>query len=395
MSPRADFGCTPLEAIRPQAPPFIMMPTTEPLALAMGKRRGFHNLSFRMTTRRAPGPGEVELRIQAVSLNFKDALKILGWLSDGVLEDTFFGSAVGMEAAATVVRIGDGVDELKVGDRIIAMPGTGCLATWLTLPVKDMFWGPQFPEYDSRVQAGIPIVFLTALYCLHWMTRLQPGERVLLHSATGGVGLAAIQVARWLGAEIFATAGSPGKRDLLRSIGIRHVMDSRSLDFADEIMAVTGGGGVDVVMNFLPGEALSKSLGILAPFGRFVEIGKRDIEENNALPLRPFNRNLTFSAVDMDRLAKVRPAMMRKLLREVWNGFSAGRFQPVETSIFPLADIGEACRHMMKARHIGKCVLQVEDQSVPVRRMDHADSELAALRTSQSETNAEDLYHAD
>jgi NADPH:quinone reductase-like Zn-dependent oxidoreductase len=376
----------------PQAQPIIMVPTTEPLALSTSKPRAFHKLSFDRTTRRRPGPGEVELRIQAVSLNFKDALKIMGWLSDDVLKDTFFGSTLGMEAAATVARVGDGVDELKVGDRIIAMPGTGCLRTWLTLPVKDLFWGPQFPDYDISAQAGIPIVFLTALYCLHWIARLRRGERVLLHSATGGVGLAAIQVARWLGAEIFATAGSPEKRDLLRSMGIQHVMDSRSLDFADEIMAVTEGRGVDVVVNFLSGEAMRKSLAVLAPFGRFVEIGKRDIEENNALPLRAFNRNLTFSAVDMDRLAKARPATMRKLLHELWDGFSAGHFHPVKTEIFPLADVGKACRHMMKAKHIGKCVLQVEDQSVPVRRELYANSVLAA-RAGQLEANVEDLYH--
>jgi NADPH:quinone reductase-like Zn-dependent oxidoreductase len=378
MSAGANLDCTSLDTSGPQAPALIMMPTTEPLALNISKPTTFQRLCFSKTTRRPPGPGEVELQIQAISLNFKDALKILGWLSDDVLKDTFFGLALGMEAAATVVRVGKGVDELKVGNRIIVMPRTGCLRTYLTLPVMDMFWGFQFSEYDSRVQAGIPIGFITALYCLHWTARLQPGERVLLHSATGGVGLAAIQVARWLGAEVFATAGSPRKRELLQSMGIQHVMDSRSLEFVDEIMAVTKGKGVDVVMNFLSGEALQKSLTVLAPFGRFVEIGKRDIEENNALPLRAFNQNLTFSAVDMDRLAAARPGTLRELLREIWDGFSAGRFHPVMTEIFPLADIGKACRLMMKAKHIGKCVLQVEDQEVPVLPVRYACSEPVA-----------------
>jgi NADPH:quinone reductase-like Zn-dependent oxidoreductase len=123
---------------------------------------------------------------------------------------------------------------------------------------------------------------------------------------------------------------------------------------------------------------IKQALTVLAPFGRFVEIGKRDIEENNALPLRAFNQNLTFSAVDMDRLAAARPGTLRELLREIWDGFSAGRFHPVMTEIFPLADIGKACRLMMKAKHIGKCVLQVEDQEVPVLPVRYACSEPVA-----------------
>jgi phthiocerol/phenolphthiocerol synthesis type-I polyketide synthase C len=128
-------------------------------------------------------------------------------------------------------------------------------------------------------EAPIFTVFLTAYYALVEVARLRRGERVLIHSAAGGIGLAAVQVAQWLGAEIYATAGNDQKRDFMRQLGVPHVMDSRTLKFADEVRALTGGYGVDVVLNALDGEALRKSFALLAPYGRFVEIGKKDIAE--------------------------------------------------------------------------------------------------------------------
>jgi NADPH:quinone reductase-like Zn-dependent oxidoreductase len=227
-----------------------------------------------------------------------------------------------------------------------------------------LYWLPDLKQHAQVELVGMPIVFATALYSLRDVARLLPGERVLLHSATGGVGLAAIQVARYLGAEILATAGSPEKRDYLRSLGIQHVMESRSLDFADQIMAATNGHGVDVVLNFLSGEALEKSLSVLAPFGRLVEIGKRDIEENSRLPLRAFNRGLSFTAVDLDRMAAARPGLLRALLHEIWDGIRQGVFRPVPVQVFSAAEITRACRIMLKAEHIGKVVVQMADQMV-------------------------------
>jgi NADPH:quinone reductase-like Zn-dependent oxidoreductase len=346
---------------RPE-PTATVPPAGVPFAVCVGRPGLLASLKFQETERRSPRSGEVELEIEAISLNFKDVLKVMGRLPAGVLEDTYFGAAIGMEAAATVVDVGPGVEDLKAGDRIVAMPRSGCLRSHLTTPVTEMVWVPQQRGYGASDQAGMPVVFVTAVHALREIARLQPGERVLLHSATGGVGLAAIQVARRIGAEVFATAGSPEKRAYLRSLGIDHVMDSRSLDFADEIMVATGGRGVDVLLNFLTGEALEKSLGILAPFGRMVEIGKYDIEENNRLPLRPFNRNLTFSAIDIDRLAAARPETFQRLLGEVWRDFQEGRFQPLPVNVMPIGAISEACRSMMKARHIGKMILEIQHQ---------------------------------
>jgi myxalamid-type polyketide synthase MxaB len=156
----------------------------------------------------------------------------------------------------------------------------------------------------------------------------RPGERVLIHAAAGGVGLAAVQIAQAVGAEIFATAGSPEKRDYLRSLGVRHVMDSRTLAFADEIRRLTGGEGVDVVLNSLTGEAIARSLSVLRLCGRFLEIGKRDIEQNNKVGLRPFQNHLAYFAIDLDRLWAVRPEAVAGLFREVlasWRRVSSAR----------------------------------------------------------------------
>lgn len=352
-----------LESDEPQP---IDTPTTMPFELEIAKRGTLEGIRFRESQRREPASGEVELHIDAIPLNFKDVLKLLGMLNDLVTEDTFFGTSIGMEAAATVVRTGDGVTGLTIGDRIIASISQGCMQSYITVPADRLFWTPALPGFSHVDLAALPVAFITALYCLRDVGRLQPGERVLLHSATGGVGLAAIQVARQIGAEIFATAGSEEKRDYLRSLDIEHVMDSRSLDFADRILERTGGKGVDVVLNFLTGEALEKNLACLAPYGRLIEIGKRDIAENNSLPLRPFNRNLMFASVDVDRLLAERPAEARRLFRDIWRHVEAGDYRPLPMQVFPIAELAEACRLLMQAKHIGKVVVSLIDQEVPL-----------------------------
>ena len=159
------------------------------------------------------------------------------------------------------------------------------------------------PAQITAEQAStLPTAFLTVHYAIHNLARLSKGESILIHVASGGVGHAAIQIARARGARIFATAGSPAKRSYLESLGITDVMDSRSLAFADEIAERTGGRGVDVVLNSLAGEALERGIAALAPYGRFVELGKADIYRNSRLHLLPFKRNLTFFALDLAQM---------------------------------------------------------------------------------------------
>ncbi len=189
------------------------------------------------------------------------------------------------------------------------------------------------------------------------MARLAEGERVLIHSATGGTGLAAIAVARYLGVEVLATAGNDEKRGYLRGMGVRHVMDSRSLDFGGQAREATGGEGVDVVLNSLSGAAIRAGLEALRPFGRFVELGVRDILAYTSLGLGPFRHTVTFSSVDLIQLQQDRPSAFQDLLGEVMDLFAAGHLPVLPHREFPLAQATEAFRLMAGAGHIGKLVL--------------------------------------
>jgi acyl transferase domain-containing protein len=347
--------------------PDVVVPTTteeDPsVRLQVGKRGGIESLSFRRSPAREPGANEVTVRVRAAGLNFKDVLKAMGILSERIVNGTMSGDALGLECAGTIVAVGPGVERFKVGDDVMAC-AADCFRTHLTVPTDMVF--PKLPSMRFADEAALPVVFLTAHYSLITMAYLERGERVLIHAATGGVGLAAIQVARRAGAIIFATAGSPEKRELLKQMGVEHIMDSRSLDFADQIMEKTGGRGVDVVLNSLTGQALAKSVEILAPFGRFVEIGKRDIDENNGLRMRPFNRNLSFISIDVDRLIVERPKQTKNLMEEIRELFRTGAYTPLPVQLFPAAQVKDAFRHLGQAKHIGKVVLSLEEAGAAV-----------------------------
>ncbi len=226
---------------------------------------------------------------------------------------------LGDEFAGRIVAVGEGVD-LRVGDEVfgVAPAAFGSVtSTRSDLVLRK----PSTISFEDA--ATLPVAFTAALYALRRLARLERGEKVLIHAAAGGVGQAAIQIAQAIGAEIFATA-SESKREYVRSMGIEHVYDSRSLAFADEIRAATGGRGVDVVLNHLAGDFIPASISILAPYGRFVEIGKRDIYANSKIGLWPFRNNLSFFAVDMNRLGRDKPPVYASLLAEIYAGFESG-----------------------------------------------------------------------
>ena len=180
---------------------------------------------------------------------------------------------------------------------------------------------------------------------------------MLIHGAAGGVGLAAIQVAKWLGAEIYATAGSDEKQDFLRLLGVEHIFQSRTLSFADEILATTDGIGVDVVLNSLAGEAVNRNLRVLKPFGRFLELGKRDFYENTRIGLRPFRNNISYFGIDADQLMQSRPELTSTLFTEVMDLFTKGTFHSLPYRVFEAENIVDAFRYMQQARQIGKIVI--------------------------------------
>jgi NADPH:quinone reductase-like Zn-dependent oxidoreductase len=302
-------------------------------------------LALRPAARRAPAPGEVEIRVHAAGLNFRDVLCAL---------DMYPGEPgpLGVECAGEIAAVGEGVATFREGDPVMAL-APGSFATFVTADARLV---APWPAGTSAAEAAtIPSAFLTAWYALRELGRLRAGERVLIHAAAGGVGLAALQVARRAGAEVLATAGSPEKRDYLRGLGLAHVMDSRSLEFAREVQEVTGGQGVEVVVNSLTGEAIAAGLCLLAPGGRFLELGRRDVwDAARVRALRPDVAYLPFNLLEILRRDGDLGA---RLLRALLAAFADGSLRPLPRRDFPLAEAVAAFRHMAQARHIGKIVL--------------------------------------
>jgi polyketide synthase 5 len=300
-----------------------------------------------------PGPGQIEVSVTASNLNFADVLVAFGRYPsfEGRLPQ------LGADFAGVVTAVGPGVTNHGVGDRVAGISATGAWSTFVTC---DADLAVSLPDGLTDDQAAaVPSAHATAQYSLHDLARISSSDKVLIHSATGGVGQAAIAIARAAGAEIFATAGSPKRRQLLHDMGIEHVYDSRSTEFADAIRRDTDGYGVDIVLNSLTGAAQRAGLELLSFGGRFVEIGKRDIYGDTRLGLFPFRRNLSFYAVDLALLMLTNPAVLRRLLETVFQQIADGVLPVPEATHYPLHDGGTAIRVMSAAGHSGKLVLDV------------------------------------
>ncbi len=333
--------------------------------------------SWQPSSRRAPSSGEVEIEVYATGLNFLDVLAALGAEAYGT--DTI---QLGRECAGRVVAVGADVSGFNVGDAVVAT-ALDSFSEFVTVPVSCVAAKPETLNFEQA--AAVPIAFMTAHYALHHLARLRRGERVLIHAAAGGVGLAAVQLAQRIGAEIFATAGSPAKRTFLRSLGIDHVLDSRSLDFAQEVQQRTAGKGVDVVLNSLAGDFLSASLDALGMYGRFVEIGKRDIYENRPLEMKHFQKGLSFFAVHLN------PSLpgYSALLQEVLDRFASGELQPTPHTTFPMMEAATAFLHMAAAKHIGKIVLSWPDKVGNPQPASAIDQSSPYLTTAERQQQAE------
>ena len=312
------------------------------------------SLQWESHPRTVPIDDEVEVTVKATGLNFRDVMFALGLLADEAVENGFAGSNLGLEFSGVIQSVGSRVTGFAPGDAVLGFAPSS-FGDRVVTPVTALSHVPAGLSFESA--ATIPSPFFTAYYSLHHLARLQEGEKVLIHGAAGGVGIAAIQVAKWCGAEIYATAGSDEKRDFLRLLGVDHIFDSRRLDFADQILELTGGAGVDVVLNSLAGEAINRNLRALKPFGRFLELGKRDFYENTHVGLRPFRNNLSYFGIDADQLMSVRPDLGQRLFSEVLALFQERVFRPLPFRTFDAAEVIEAFRHMQQARHIGKIVV--------------------------------------
>jgi myxalamid-type polyketide synthase MxaB len=319
-------------------------------------------------TRRHPGAGEVEIEVKANALNFRDLLIALGLLKDHYSEALGIEQPqdvrLGFDCAGTIVAVGEDVKDLHVGDAVMTC-AAGSSASFLTAAQHLVVPIPAGFSFESA--SAVSTVFFTAYHALLRMAQLKAGERVLIHAAAGGVGLAAIQLAQQVGAEIFATA-SPGKWEYLKAQGITHVMNSRTLDFAAEVLRLTGGEGVDVVLNSLSGEANLKSLAVLRQHGRFVEIGKLGVL--SAAEARKRRPDVTFFTFDLDDLIAADPGVFQSTMAQVRQWLEEGSLRPLPQTVFPVQDVVEAFRYLQQARHVGKVVLSFATQPGPVIRVD-------------------------
>ncbi|MEY2335607.1 type I polyketide synthase [Acidithiobacillus ferrianus] len=340
----------------------------DPMRASSRRQLGFllpgqlRNLQWADPPRPVLADDAVEVAVAAAGLNFRDVMYALGMLSDEALENGFSGPGLGLEFAGRVVAVGRRVTRWAPGDAVLGFAP----ASFSThVQTSEMAIAALPPGMDMAAAATIPTVFFTAWYALRELARLEAGERVLIHGGAGGVGIAAIQIAQQLGAEIFATAGSPEKRDFLRLLGVDRVYDSRSLDFAEAILRDTGGTGIDVLLNSLSGEAIRRNLQVLRPFGRFLELGKRDFYENTAVGLRPFRNNLSYFGIDADQLLLGRAALTQRLLTAIMEHFAQDGFFTLPMVRFPAARVVEAFRHMQQARQIGKIVIDMAPPFTP------------------------------
>ncbi|EFX00060.1 polyketide synthase [Grosmannia clavigera kw1407] len=319
------------------------------LKLAIGTKGALDTLYFAEDEPTELGKDEIELRVEATGMNFKDVVIAMGQLPSRYL---------GIECAGVVVRTGTAVRHLVPGDRVCAMTegAYGSVARCLATSAARI---PDEMAFD--VAASIPVVYCTAHYGLIELARLTAGERVLIHAAAGGVGQAAIQLARLLGAEVFATVGSPEKKRFLQdryAIPADHIFSSRDTAFGTAVREATDGHGVDVVLNSLAGDFLRESWDCLAHFGRFIEIGKRDISANSRLEMRRFQWNASFHSVDLTVLATERPRQMAQTFSAVMQLFAANSVSAIgPISVYGVAQIETAFRLLQSGKTTGKLVV--------------------------------------
>lgn len=324
---------------------------------------GADGLYWQETLRSALRPTDVRIEVSAVGLNFRDLMAVSGLLP-AAAEPSPAIEALGLEFSGTVVEVGADVVDLKLGDHVLGM-GRGALSRYA---VVSRLAVARAPDGLSHIEAAtVPSAYMTAHYALNEIARLRPGETVLVHSATGGIGLAGIALAKCAGARIVTTAGTHERRAHLRELGVEHVFDSRSPSFVDGVMRATEGRGVDIVLNALSGPFIDSGLACLAPYGRFIELGKRDIHENTALGLRAMRSNISFHVVDVAALISDRPVMMARLLGEVIAMLNAGDIAPLPAQAFEAHATADAFRHFASGQHVGKLVVSMNDAPLHVR----------------------------
>lgn len=321
------------------------------------------NLYLQSKERKELTDNEVEIMVKASALNFRDIMVAMGLLTDEAIEGGLFGRNFGLETAGIVSRTGKKVTEFKKGDEVVACS----YDTFAGFSKTDKLLVIKKPHNLTFEEAcTIPLVYLTAYYSLNYLCNISKDDWVLIHAATGGVGIAAVNLANLAGANIIATVSTKEKRNFLKKMGVKHIFNSRTLKFTDQVKKLTNGRGVDIVLNSLSGKAISQSIKCLAPFGRFVEIGKSDIYRNSKLGLKPFGNNLSYHVVDIDRMCRQKPELVNKLGNEVFDFFKNNKFKPHPFTAFPMSKVSDAFMYLAQAKHIGKVIVTTDNDTVNV-----------------------------
>lgn len=345
----------------------IRQPTFEPfrqsgrvLRLIVGNPGLLDTMSFKDDDTFLPEDAieseSLEIEPHAFGINFRDVMVALGQLGEQ--------TTMGFECAGVVTKVGEiaaAKGGFKPGDRV-ASALVGGYASIIRTPYTNAARIPDSLDFETA--ASLPVVFCTAFIGLIDKAALQQGERVLIHAAAGGVGQAAILVAKSLGAEVFATVGTAEKRNfLIEKYGIPddHIFSSRDISFSAGVRLRTQNEGVDVVLNSLSGSLLHESLGCLRRFGRFVEIGKRDLQINSRIDLAAFNRCITFLHIDLAQLSLFKGDLVRRAMQRIMEFVEQGNCRLSPLTVFPLAELEKPFRLMQAGKHIGKIVVSVKD----------------------------------
>ncbi|PYI10942.1 lovastatin nonaketide synthase [Aspergillus sclerotiicarbonarius CBS 121057] len=308
-------------------------------------------------------PDEIEIAVKASTVNARDVAAATGTIDDFRLGD---------ECAGLVLRVGAEVDPAKFqpGDKVLAIrPGQGAHRSVVRNPASCCFRLGPMPFEDA---AALPQILVTPYYALVEIARLQAGESVLVHAAASGAGQMAVQIAQMVGANVIATAGTDAERDLLMTrygLPQEKIFSSRDISFVEGVQKATGGRGVDVVLNSLSGKLLHGSWSCVAPFGRFIEIGKQDINENAMIEMAPFQRNVLFASVDLVTLYATNQALGARLFQEVCDLCHVGKLGMPETVLgVPYSEAPKAFRLVQSEGHIGQVVLMATGETqVPIR----------------------------
>ena len=321
----------------------------------------------------AIGDDDLEINAEAYGVNFKDVFIALGQMP---ADTPMAGECVG-----TVTAVGPNMlESFSLGDRVCALGST----PYASRPRVSGFCAARIPnDMSSAIGASVPVVFVTAYHCIVNVARLQAKQTILIHAASGGVGQAAIIIAQYIGAEIFATVGSSDKREKIQElyhIPATHIFSSRTSSFKKSIMRITRGTGVNAVLNSASGQILLDTWDCMSTFGVFVEIGKRDIYRNNHIPLHPFDKNVTFASVDLTLIARHQPTLIRSILSKVLELLKNGDLRPISPiTALPICDVEGAFRMIQNGSHIGKLILEAPPgslvKSIPTKpdpvKLDH------------------------